>query len=130
MTHPRTEILQGIIDGKQIQYLTVDGWTDCNYSSAFARMSQGICGQQLRIKPPEPVKPVMINGHEISPPMTNVTLMYEEYYVASPADRDFYVEYQFGLDDYEEHLRRGLCHETKEAAIVHAKALLSFTEVK
>ena len=79
----------------------------------------------------KPVTTIKINGHDVPAPER----------VAPPSDTRYWVpqmtaqkpcdifRWDGGVMDMR-HLTRGLVHLTEEAAVAHAKALLSFTEVR
>lgn len=73
---------------------------------------------------------ININGHNVPKPLkiddiegSNMT-----YYVPSFSYVTNYVELSDKGSDIRYFAKKGLLHKTKEAAIAHAKALLSFTE--
>lgn len=79
-----------------------------------------------RIKP----KTININGHEVPEPLREITDG-EGYWLADTGDEDYALETSWeGTSTEYSWLRRGLCHATKEAAQAHAKATVSFTELK
>ena len=84
-------------------------------------------GYDFRLKP----KTININGFEVPEPVREPLPVGSEYFVADPSVSTYYIRYVW-LDDRTDQtfLKRGIMHLTKEAAIQHAKALLSFTEVK
>lgn len=75
-----------------------------------------------------PTKTININGFEVPEPLREApTLECQIYFplISSPA---FYDCFFFTNTPWQEKLiLRGICHLTKEAANLHAKALLSFT---
>ena len=74
---------------------------------------------------------ITINGREVPEPMRSAPAIGSRYYLVDTSSRQL-----FGIENWDGDaieqiwLSRGLCHSTKEAAIAHAEALLSFTEVK
>lgn len=92
-------------------------WDDClDHPSWWA--------SEYRRKP----KTININGHEVPEPMMVKPDVDEVYYFASPCEKelwDFRSWQDYDIDN--SYFNRGLCHSTKEAAIAHAEALLSFT---
>lgn len=73
---------------------------------------------------------IEINGHEVPKPMdTPPPNDHREYHVPDMSSLKLYnwIKWTGGMYD-QRHLKRGMAHSTKEAAITHAKALLSFTE--
>lgn len=71
---------------------------------------------------------ITINGHVVPKPLT-VTEEYPTVFLPGIDREVLYICYtgesNVAIRDY---LKRGLLHSTKEAAIAHARALLSFTE--
>ena len=83
--------------------------------------------REYRRKP----RTITINGREVPEPMREAPDIGKEYYIAATGNEDMFVVGPWEGDRYDcMRLSRGLCHSTKEAAIAHAEALLSFTEVK
>lgn len=74
-------------------------------------------------------KTININGHEVPEPMREKPEVGTHYFFVYASER-FYDRQSWTNDDCDNfRLINGLCHTTKEAAIAHAKALFSFTEV-
>jgi len=78
---------------------------------------------QYRRKP----KVITINGHEVPEPYRGALLDDVTYYVAHIDSPCLFTETAACTQFAEDCHARGLMHTTKEAAIAHAKALLSFT---
>lgn len=82
---------------------------------------------QYRRKP----RTITINGREVPEPMREEPERGPVYYVVDVTARNMTCSDIWRGHDYDKRwLSRGLCHSTKEAAIAHAEALLSFMEVK
>lgn len=97
------------------QYVETHGWLDCKEPTAFVN------GCKYRIKP----KTIMVNGFEVSEPMSEAPEVGSVCFVASinnPAF--FYSIYWETISCNKTALSRGLIHSTKSAAIAHAKAML------
>ncbi len=78
----------------------------------------------LYIKP----RSLTINGVELVPPMCKPPAMGAVYYIADIGTKDFSNNTSWSNDSVDNQwFSRGLAHATKEAAIAHARALLSFT---
>ena len=79
-------------------------------------------------------KRITINGHEVLEPYRGHLECGVTYYIVDPVRLIKYVTWRFDygsvLDEMERLQELGLVHTTKEAAVEHAKALLSFTESK
>ena len=72
---------------------------------------------------------ININGFEVPEPLRIEPKFEEPYWIADPASRDLADQYKWAGHTVDfRWLQRGLLHLTKEAAELHAKALLSFTE--
>lgn len=83
--------------------------------------------RQYRRKP----RTITINGREVPEPMRESPKVGDVVYIVSVSGDQIFFEFpwmhEFMDTDW---LSRGLIHSTKEAAIAHAEALLSFTEAK
>lgn len=74
---------------------------------------------------------ITINGREVPEPMRKAPEIGSEFYLADTSSRQLFAGSEWDGDEFDKRwLSRGLCHSTKEAAIAHAEALLSFTEAK
>lgn len=77
-----------------------------------------------RVKP----KTININGYEVLEPVRTKLNEEDAYYIPDALGYAFYISDWWSDTDQDlEFLNLGLIHLTKEAAIQHAKALLSFT---
>lgn len=71
---------------------------------------------------------ININGHEVPEPVREPLGHKAKYFIPAISGRYFATEFYWCNDDTDSRfLERGLVHLTEEAAIAHAKALLSFT---
>lgn len=71
---------------------------------------------------------ININGHEVPEPVRKPLECGAEYFAPAVGGVYFATEFYWRGDEVDNRLlERGLVHLTKEAAIAHAKALLSFT---
>lgn len=73
-------------------------------------------------------KQISINGIEVPAPLRKANYG-DKFYVVSPTNEggcfeSIYTDHT--IDDFR--LANGLCHSSKDAAIIHCKALLSFTQ--
>ena len=76
-------------------------------------------------------KTISINGFDVPEPVSTPPNEQKRYFVPSVTEDDCYLEHYWDDDSFDRnYLIRGVIHLTKEAAIQHAKALLSFTELK
>ena len=120
--HPQAEILRAIADGEEIEAFYDEGWHDTVPRSAIKYLGADM--YPLRIKP----KVININGIEVPEPMREepkdgtpfwiIDIVYSENVRRSEWEASFMQK---------KWLKAGLCHLTKEAAELHANALLSFT---
>ena len=79
---------------------------------------------RFRLKP----RTININGFEVPEPVREPLPVGSEYFTADPVIPAYHREYVWRDDSADQtFLKRGVIHLTKEAAIQHAKALLSFT---
>lgn len=111
-----------------------DGWVMCIASPTWNK------GAQYRRKP-TPTPTIMINGHEVPEPISKAPANGTWVYGAVVGLRDDGLNNGKACLYYQRRwydargtcalmylYKAGLLHSTKEAAIAHAKALLSFTE--
>lgn len=76
-------------------------------------------------------KKIIINGHEINGPVREKLPYGTEYFLTFPTDKGLFLQLRWANGETEKQwLQHGLIHLIQEDAIAHAKALLSFTEVK
>jgi hypothetical protein len=76
-------------------------------------------------------KTININGFEVPEPVREPLEAGQEYYAPCLDIGSLYCNFTWNYDNYDfKLLERGIIHLDKESAIKHAKALLSFTEVK
>lgn len=77
----------------------------------------------------KPVTTIKINGHDVPAPERVAPPSGTRYWVPLMTASEPCVIYRWANDDLDARcLTRGLVHLTEEAAVAHAKALLSFTE--
>lgn len=68
---------------------------------------------------------ILVNGIEIPEPMRKEPKKPEWYYLAYPISEELYAQYTWtGARPDRLWLEKGLIHDTREAAIAHAKAML------
>lgn len=79
----------------------------------------------------KPVTTIKVNGHDVPTPKRVAPPSGTMYWVPLMTASEPCVIYRWANDDFDARsLARGLVHLTEEAAVAHAKALLSFTEVR
>lgn len=126
--HEYAEILHAIAEGKQIQQCYDDcGWEDEHWQVAFDVIRSGIYPpDKFRVKP----KTININGFEVPEPEREELACGVLYFVPAFASYSYGVRNSWQNDYADKHyLENGLVHLTREAADLHAKALLSFTKI-
>ena len=124
--HPFAEILHAIADGKEIQFLDdQNNWHLKNPCLVFDDIVAGRFNpNRYRVKP----NVIHINGHEVPEPIKEIPSSATTYYFPNFDDC-----FSYATSTWTEHeldyfrLNNGLIHLTREAAILHASALLSFT---
>ena len=85
---------------------------------------------KYRRKPPEPVF-ININGYQVPEPMRVPPAIGSEYWYVHITISNGSCSCYWAYDKTDkEFFNNGICHTTKEAAELHAKALLSFTVTK
>ena len=128
--HPYAEILRAIADGEEVQYLNkfFNEWMNVSHISTLRFIyEEKFEPEYIRIKP----QTININGYEIPEPMRVAPPTSTLVYIANPADTELATQFYAGgaIGPMTLCFESGLCHSTKEAAVLHAKALLSFTLV-
>ena len=100
----------------------VDEWLDVSAAILFNE------NLQYRLKP-EPPKTIRIGEYDVPEPVREPLEDDKEYWVVDPTAKELAWKYQWNNALFcNLMLRRGLIHLTKEAAVIHAKALLSLTK--
>lgn len=104
---------------KSWEFFSDKGWVTCAGHPAWT------VGREYRRKP----KTININGFEVPSPLRNPPNAGEEYYVVDSVGGGVYSFVWHNVCIFHEQwLKSGLIHKTKEAAELHLKALLSFTQ--
>lgn len=70
-------------------------------------------------------KTILVNGIEVPEPVRTSLEKYEQYWIAAPSVKGFTLQVRW-IEDNEDFrlLHSGLIHLTKEAAVLHSKAML------
>ena len=120
--HPQAEILRAIADGGGIEAFNGKEWFGITPMTALRFIYDG--NTPLRIKP----QIVNINGFEVPEPMREAPKLKTRFWLTDPLNNSGIstCTWHDGVMD-KAWLSLGICHSTKEAATIHAKALLSFT---
>ena len=126
--HKYHVILKAIAEGDDIQYLShpSSSWKPLSAKSFLRTMVNGGLStpEYYRVKP----KTMNINGYEVPEPVRTKLNEEDTYYIPDVLGYAFYISDWWSDTDQDlKFLNLGLIHLTKEAAIQHAKALLSFT---
>jgi hypothetical protein len=125
MKHPHAHFLIAIANGEQIQCFYHGGWVDVSPQEFLCELSKhNVLPISYRVKP----KTININGIEVPEPLREVPPHLTEVWfveICEPKRLSF-------IDCLEGRvsLNLGLLHLTREAAMLHQKALLSFTSKK
>lgn len=125
MKHPQAEVLIAIANGEDVQCQNGKGeWYDCSPNTALRWLGDEF---PVRIKP----KTININGHEVPEPVREPLEKGQEYWVLELTNKERCCRLVWRNDHMDNRiLERGLIHLSEEAALAHARALLSLTEVK
>ena len=120
--HPQAAILRAIADGEDIEAFYDEEWHGVVPVTALRYIYDG--NIPLRIKP----KVININGIEVPEPMRETPKDDVSFWLADPTNQTGVCEFKWHpCSTHKGWLEAGLCHPTKEAATIHANALLSFT---
>ena len=120
--HPQAAILRAIADGEDIEAFYDEEWYGVMPMTALRYIYDG--NIPLRIKP----KVININGIEVPEPMRETPKDDVSFWLADPTNQTGVCEFKWHpCSTHKGWLEAGLCHLTKEAATIHANALLSFT---
>ena len=123
--HPQANILRAIADGKVVQMRSTVNMKDNDWWEPADVLSYiGSGTHEFRIKP----ETININGFDVPIPMREPLKLGQMYFFVHCWDDAVVSEVIWNGDRIDRHrLKWGLIHSTKEAAIAHAEALLSFT---
>lgn len=130
------EVMEALLAGK-VLVDTYDKTVKIRLKDSVLEILDGIKGWQTWIDDgitlldwklePETIN---INGHEVPKPITDKDqIIGNVYYVVATTQE--HLHYAIGMHStgaLDEWIKRGIVHSTKENAIAHAKALLSFTK--
>lgn len=120
-------IVQAGTNGEEIEYSRKDSGCWYSFNEADLNCLSFEVDEHYRIKP----RTTVLNGFEVPIPLDNLDGV-DEFYLAVPTNKDFYVSYKVSvMSDPSiicDLLQRGLCHKTKEDAIAYAKAMCGLKE--
>jgi len=114
------------LNGEKVQWADVDceNWQDLN-NLFYPLVALDNKFLKFRIA----LKTININGHEVPEPCREELEYGTKYFYPCPSYPDLCSNFAWHDDKYNlNHLKTGFVHLTKEAAIKHAEALLSFTK--
>jgi len=95
------------------------GWRGCIYHPEWDQK------KQYRRKP----RTININGFEVPEPLRDAPSDGETCYIVNLAEDKVYATIWYSAQSFfKQWLKSGIIHRTKEAAEIHLKALLSFTQ--
>lgn len=113
-------IVQAAANGEPIEVMNSGKWVD---------KAQHLCFDMYdvyRVKP----KTIRIGKYDVPEPMREMPALDTNYYIACITTSGLYGVATWVCDAKDiEWFNRGVVHSTKDAAVLHAKALLSLTEV-
>ena len=111
-------IVQAAANGAVIEYKQGSNWYDKVHKLCY--------DSEYRIKP----KTIRIGEYDVPEPMREIPAHGTSYYVVDIVSPNSPSEYMWVNDRADNNwLRLGIVHSTRDAAVLHAKALLSLTEV-
>lgn len=121
LTENQREILQAMLDGKDIEYKELNKWiTNENAIGLFMCLHQDI---PLRIKP----RTIIVNGVEVPEPMKVKPENGTKYYTAAPNPGLCMNWWNDNCDI--KHFNAGICHSTPEAATLHWEAMIKPSKI-
>ena len=126
--HPHAETLRAIANGEEIECADTRSvpfsWFLTSSQLALTRITHNT-HLKFRIKP----KTIRIGEYDVPEPMRKEPEEDAEFFLpAVLSPREHISRRWAGHPEQCEHLAAGLCHFTAEAAELHAKALISFTQ--
>jgi len=126
MKHPYAEVLIAIANGEKIQHQLSSGkWVDTNATVALSEISDASYPLgKYRVKP----KTININGIEVPEPLREAPPRFTEVWRLSLDDKPEKYRYDHNCELRKYLLAAGMLHLTREAALLHSKALRSFTD--
>lgn len=114
-------IVEAAANGETIEVMNSGKWVDKSKHLGF------VMYEVYRVKP----KTIRIGEYDVPEPMREMPAFGTDYYIACTVAPSLYGVGTWVCDaDDIEWFNRGIVHSTKDAAVHHAKALLSLTEVR
>ncbi len=121
LTENQREILQGLLDGKEIEVYNNGTW--CDFTHFKTPLNHLYNDEKLRIKP----RTIIVNGVEVPEPMKVKPENDTQYYTAAPNPGLPLIWFNDGCDN--EYLTAGICHSTPEAAVLHWEAMIKPSKI-
>ena len=130
--HPHAELM---MEYAKIAQTTDEPWTHFelrqNDSCVWEAIHLPVCfysHMEYRLKP-EPPKTIRIGEYDVPEPVREPLEKDTEYWIAHFSLAELANSFKWYSDKFDNRvLKNGLIHLTKEAAVIHAKALLSLTK--
>ena len=128
MTHPYSNILKAVAEGKAVQWLEAnadpgipDVWADITAEEALAAVTaETYAPEDMRVKPDT----VIINGHEVLAPLREAPACGTEYYHVSRSKSFTKYVWRNSVMDYN-FLDMGVVFLSKEDAAAYVKAMFN-----
>lgn len=121
MTPQTKELLQALLDGKELEVEILEGWkptSDLNALLSIASM------HNVRIKP----ETIMIGGVEVPKPFDGDSGDLDTYFIPNLSRPNIPFLFRFvNTEDDLYRLENKIIHENREAATKHAKALIKIS---
>ena len=120
LTANQREILQGLLEGKEIEFFARE-WMEVQTVGEL--LTAFYNERSVRIKP----RTIIVNGVEVPEPMKVKPEKNSKYYTATtdPAIETYWTGCQWDI----KHFDAGLCHSTPEAATLHWEAMIKPSRV-
>lgn len=120
--HPKAELLKAVADGEALQRLYKGRWIDVPAEGVLRYLADE-SDVSIRVK----VDTININGFNVPRPLRELPAIGARYWVVQLSE----TQLTFSVNNSEDAtdsswIKKGICHLTRDSAIMHAKALLSF----
>lgn len=123
LTENQREILQALLDGKDIEFShddVTEWYPILDFSSFVYHLNEG---NPVRIKP----RTIIVNSVEVPEPMKVKPEDGTQYYTAAPNPGLCLTWFDDGCDN--EYFNAGICHSTPEAAALHWEAMIKPSKI-
>ena len=120
--HPKAELLKAVAAGEVFQRLYKGRWINVPAEGVLLYLANE-SDVSIRIK----VDTININGFDVPRPLKELPAIGTEYWVVQLSDKRL----AFSVNNFQDAtdsswVEKGICHLTRDSAVMHAKALLSF----